>query len=123
MGISEEGLSHWAVDKSCTWIPEVPGKPAQTWVVRGEHGTDSSTPPGPDQTTQSSRVNHFEVWGSGACGRPREPTWREWAGRQACPQHLASGQLLPSEGQGSRGQGSGLEGQREAEFKWYFLAM
>lgn len=38
------GPLHWAVAESCTWIPEVLGKPVQTWVVRGEHGADSSTP-------------------------------------------------------------------------------
>ena len=110
-GISAEGLSHRAAGESCTWIPEVLGKPVQTWVVRSKHGADFSNPPGPDQTTQSSRVNHFQVWGSGACGRPREPTWREWTGRQACPTWLP-GSSSPVEAKEARGQGSGRGGQR-----------
>lgn len=52
-----------SLSKSCTWIPEVLGNPVQSWVVRDERGADSSAPPGPDQTTQPSRVNHFEVMG------------------------------------------------------------
>lgn len=119
-----EGCSCWAVAQSCTWIPEVLGNPVQTWVVMGEHGADSSTPR-PDQTTQPSRMNHFEVMGFRGCGRLREPTWREWAGHAGLS-HLASGQLLPSEGEGSqspRGQGYGLGGQREAGFKCPFLAV
>lgn len=81
-------------------------------------------PPGPDQTTQPSRVNHFEVWGSGACGRPREPTWREWAGGRACLTRLPGSSSPPKAREArARGQGSGLGGHREAEFKGHFLAV
>lgn len=79
-------------------------------------------PPGPDQTTQPSRVNHFEVWGSGACGRPREPTWREWAGGQASLTRLPGSSSPPKAKEArARGQGSGLGGHREAEFRGHFL--
>ena len=55
-------LSHGAVlllplggRTGCTWIPEVLGNPVQAWVVRGENGSDSSSPcprPRPDHSPQ-----------------------------------------------------------------------
>lgn len=77
-----EGCSCQVVIEGCTWIPEGLGNPVQTWVVRGEHGSDSSTPQGPDQTTQPSRVNHFEVMGFRVLWQAEGVTWREGAGQE-----------------------------------------